>query len=400
MVEIKYIKGVNYGVERIGGTITISSEDISKLENIFKDYFSKNKKEDWMFFQSVRVVVSDNTSPIIETVFEVDGEDVHIYFEYSKWKEGIRLTGLEYVDDEGDIISFRGDDMSIMLDSIKKSYKKDYAFKESIEKHLKGVKDKLGEDIKFINMSKVEGIAVSKVGNQIEYHFKYPFIYLGEKYIAIVVCFYGEGELIKGIDGVKIVSTYNKEDTEIVLLSEFIKELKRISEYNESEIEQINNNKKSNGIISKASFKGVKRDNNTKESIKKLDELQEYLNIINIKNSIKQTEEFGRVLLVGFSKGLQFYVSPSIIYDVVNNKVVIRKDNTTGVLEFLKEYNNYFSKLISLKENKEIYLMLTMFNSFVLNAFDLRRTKFDERYIKNELEMRKLDVTKNIKKEI
>lgn len=70
------------------------------------------------------------------------------------------------------------------------------------------------------------------------------------------------------------------------------------------------------------------------------------------------------------------------------------------MLEFLKEYNNYFSKLISLKENKEIYLMLTMFNSFVLNAFDLRRTKFDERYIKNELEMRKLDVTKNIKKEV
>lgn len=506
MSGIIEIKGLKYSVDSEIKNINMSIKDENKVEYTFEDYFNKKSKDLGMELYSVSLDFNSNDYLTVVTTFNVGDEEIFVYFDYGNNENSIKLFNIEYVDNDGNIEWFNGDNLDECFESIKKDYginkliKSSNDYKSEVDAYLSKVKSELGNEIKFKNVKGVKAEQVRVVGNQKEFKFKYPFVYLGWDYIAIVTVFEGDGDLEEGIDGLKLICLSKGESEEggnLVLLDEFITELKAINKIVNKETVNINDDKykeklgkkidkyllslstdkyniksvfdknlklesgkdvlrykvflndAENGIVNDnildvdvklndkkgieklgisaidgdgkkvavtdkncwlvvslmllsrydlddsedgnkvKVYKGAISENNKKESVKKITLLKEYLDVIRVPNELKETKELGKVLLVGFNQDLKFYISSSIIYDVENNKVVVKKDDAGSIVDYLKEFNLYISKLIDLKSNKSMMLLLTIFNTLFINSFDLRKAKLDERFIMQEVEVKK-----------
>lgn len=133
------------------------------------------------------------------------------------------------------------------------------------------------------------------------------------------------------------------------------------------------------------SYRGIINENNKASSIKKIERMSKYLNVIKLPNYLYTSEEFGKVLYIGFNdSNLKFYISSGVIYDTYNLKVIVKKDEVNGIKDMLEQFFEYVNKQDNVKNNKNVQLGLKIFLLLYLNAFDLRRPELDSDFIINE----------------
>lgn len=134
-------------------------------------------------------------------------------------------------------------------------------------------------------------------------------------------------------------------------------------------------------------YKGVITENNKKSSIKKISRLKQYLDVVKLPNILKDTDEFGKVLYVSFnSTNLKYYVSSGVVYDVYNSKIVVKKDDVSGLKDMVQEFYKYVKVQYYLKGDKNVDLGVKIFISLYLQSFDLRKINLEEEQIKNEFD--------------